>query len=256
MPAHSDSDTGIRFGIGARRRRRARPRRRAAKLAEHAVEQLEHAGVPQQHRLGPPGRARRELDERDVGVVAPVLARLGARRSTAGDVDRIDRRSVDVPSTSTWSRRPAGRPTQHVVDARWPVRRGFSGTYTPPARHTPNSAATRSGAVRQHHGDRRRRADAALGAARAAIVVGRGRAARRASRRSSPAMHERPSSASASPSGAKSRSARLTAVVSTLRLERLPTRRRASRRRRAGPRPGRGGPTSRPARPRRPGRRR
>ena len=66
-PPTTTTTSGIRFGIGALRGCPDEPL--AAQLLDHGVEQLEHARVAQEHRLRPAGRARGELDQRDVGFV-------------------------------------------------------------------------------------------------------------------------------------------------------------------------------------------
>ena len=58
-----------RDGHEVRHRRLRSSGRLRPQAADHAVEQREHARVAQQHRLGRSGRARRELDQRDVAVV-------------------------------------------------------------------------------------------------------------------------------------------------------------------------------------------
>ena len=85
MPAQSESDTGIRFGIGARFGSvgAVLAGALAADRADHAVEQLEHAVVGEEHRLGPSGGPRRELDQRRVGVLVGT-----ARRDPVDALDR------------------------------------------------------------------------------------------------------------------------------------------------------------------------
>ena len=84
MPAHSDSDTGMRFGIGGFGRRRRLGLRRAS-VREHLVEALDARGRASSGTgLGAPGRAGRERHDRDAGVEARVPTTSRSMRADLG----------------------------------------------------------------------------------------------------------------------------------------------------------------------------
>ena len=115
-----------------------------AQRSDHAVEQPEDRVVPQRHRLGPAGRARRELDDRLAAVEPPRLRR-GQR----------DAQSLRRTTSST-----AAMPVVSIARSRSAAgTRGLSGTNAPPAFHTANHAAIVRGRVRRRaHRSRTRRA--------------------------------------------------------------------------------------------------
>ena len=207
MPAHSESDTGTRFGIGARSPRPARPHRGASRSRRRAAQ---HRVVPQRHGL------RRPV----VPDVNWMIASLGRRaRGRGGRHDRAEprrragrrraRRATPVGSSiAPLASRPRGT-------------RGFSGTNAPPALHTANHAAIAAGSVRREHADR---------------PPGRGRAPRKSRRKRRRALQLAPASSRCRRAYATTSSA--VAVEQIARAIALTGRSRTAA---AGPRPRAGG---------------
>ena len=166
MPAHNDSETGTRFGIGALRGRR---RRAAAPRSEPITPSSSSSTVS--CRSGT-AFGRPVVPDVNWMIASPPRARRRRRRAPATDVHRVAVRSRAATPVEAINRARSASGT-----------RGFSGTNAPPTLHTANHAAIAPGAFGAEHADRPARRDRALRNC-AAMRVRPARAARRASSRS------------------------------------------------------------------------